>query len=743
MHVISILFLPFLLNFAICYEKYARSLEMAKPNKDGVYEFTLIVSRTLTMSYSEPPFGHRTLIDYDVEKETWYSRDPDQLTPCNKRDLLDVKNETIQSLFKEVMTLDGLHFRVLAVNGSTPGPLLVVPYGAEVLIRVHNDLMLDSFSIHFHGIDKQGLWYEDGVSFIQQCPITTMSTYDYRFFADRWGTHWYHGHLQSDRGDGLVGGFVVLKEDQSVPMDDGSREIPSRQYFILLQDWSNEDAGDTWLALKEKTMKWMYGMDQMEKCWLPTRVEDGGNVGGAIPISAILFNDKGWHNQTHIRKNPEKLPLETYRIKSNENILLRIVNGGLAQELMISIEDHNLTIVAADGNEVVPITVDKLIIFPGERYDILVKGLRNPSRKNYYVIAETVQYYFFDWSRVETMFGLANLEYENVDERITKKPKLDHPTCTKESPCSVFNCPFEQYPPGFPFKCIAVDTLESPLELEDSEVLKSEKFESGFEEHFINMHYDSHVNGFKFLIPNGMPYYYRENLDEVAINCEKTDCPKNHTKYDQRCFCFYHLKHKLNNIVQLTIYNMGMGGGMATGYAHPFHIHSTHTYLVKMGWPSYNGSGMITTMNQDLPCPSSESDCNDLKWADNGWLGGALPGMRKRASIRDTVLVPVGGYATIRFRATNPGWWIAHCHLELHMMGGAAYAFKIGDDDEIPKPPTDFPHTCGIYQRNEISQEARQLMNDRLEKEKEKTKKKTTIPPKSATETDMTGNDFA
>ncbi|CAJ0585118.1 unnamed protein product, partial [Mesorhabditis spiculigera] len=702
------------------YSKYAEPIEVAQPNANGVYEFHLMVEKKLTMSYGEPPFGHRTLVDYDVDQQTWYARDPDQLVACDKRDKMDLTNNKTDAFIEDILTLDGLHFRVISINGKSPGPLLVVPFGAEVLVKVSNMLMLDSFSIHFHGIDKQGLWYEDGVSFVQQCPIATMTNYQYRFFADRAGTHWYHGHLQSDRGDGLAGGFVVRELDTTVPTMDGGRVQPSREYFTLLQDWSNDDAGDTWLALKEKTMKWMYGMDQMEKCWEPTRVHDGGNVGGAIPFSAILFNDKGWHDQTDIRTRPDKLPLETYRIKQGESILMRIVNGGLAQELMISIEGHNLTIVAADGNEVIPMTVNNLIIFPGERYDILIKGHDKPEKKNFYVIAETVQYYFFDWSHVETTYGIANLEYEDVEDNGEPNlPRLGHPTCSQGQPCT----------------CIAVDTLESPFELQDPEILAEKKFDQGYEEHFINMHYDSHVNGYKFEFSRGMPYYYGDTfMDTVAKDCSKIDCPRNHSKYDENCRCFYHLKHKLDNIVQLTIYNMGLGGGHGSGYAHPLHIHSTHTYLVKMGWPSYNGTGMISDMNQDLPCPSADAICDDLRWTDQAQWGGALKGMRKRPSLRDTILIPVGGYATIRFRASNPGWWVAHCHLELHMMGGAAYAFKIGEDHEIPAPPADFPHDCGNFERKSLPDDAKQRMDKRMDEEKHKKRRgqSTTQRPRRA-----------
>ena len=64
-------------------------------------------------------------------------------------------------------------------------------------------------------------------------------------------------------------------------------------------------------------------------------------------------------------------------------MLFRIVNGGVAQELMVHVEGHLMTITAADGEEVVPYPIDRLIIFPGERYDVLVNGLAAPTKKSY------------------------------------------------------------------------------------------------------------------------------------------------------------------------------------------------------------------------------------------------------------------------------------------------------------------------------------------------------------------------
>ena len=97
----------------------------------------------------------------------------------------------------------------------------------------------------------------------------------------------------------------------------------------------------------------------------------------------------------------------------------------------------------------------------------------------------------------------------------------------------------------------------------------------------------------------------------------------------------------------MTIFNMGKGGTYHAGYAHTFHIHGTHFYVMKIGYPSYNGSGIIEKMNPDFPCDDKVA-CLDVKWKNDDWLNGNLEGMEKNPSYRDTISIPTGGYTTIR-----------------------------------------------------------------------------------------------
>uniref|UniRef100_A0AC34Q079 Plastocyanin-like domain-containing protein n=1 Tax=Panagrolaimus sp. JU765 TaxID=591449 RepID=A0AC34Q079_9BILA len=187
-------------------------------------------------------FGKAAVLDFDVDSQSWFERDSNQLLPCGKTDVFlnsTVPLEQVERALAGLVQLDGLHHRMIMINGKTPGDPIVVPYGSEVVMKVKNRLNTEGFTVHVHGLDKRGLWYTDGVAHIQQCPIPVNSDYTYRFIADAYGTHWYHGHLGSDRAEGLLGGFIVKDKNHTVPdpQNPKKRLHIKRDYYAMLQDW--------------------------------------------------------------------------------------------------------------------------------------------------------------------------------------------------------------------------------------------------------------------------------------------------------------------------------------------------------------------------------------------------------------------------------------------------------------------------------------------------------------------------
>lgn len=81
----------------------------------------------------------------------------------------------------DVVTADGVNRLIEAVNGTLPGPPIVVYEGQTVIIHIKNTLLSNSATIHFHGLHQRDTPYFDGMPYITQCPIAAGQTFSHRF----------------------------------------------------------------------------------------------------------------------------------------------------------------------------------------------------------------------------------------------------------------------------------------------------------------------------------------------------------------------------------------------------------------------------------------------------------------------------------------------------------------------------------------------------------------------------------
>ena len=124
--------------------------------------------------------------------------------------------------------------RMLAYNGSVPGPCLHVDQGSEVVVEVTNDGDVEA-TVHWHGLRLENRY--DGVPHETQAPIPVGGTFTYRLQFPDAGFYWYHPHIREDFGleMGLYGTIVVepAQEDYWPPADG--------QLTITLDDLLVED----------------------------------------------------------------------------------------------------------------------------------------------------------------------------------------------------------------------------------------------------------------------------------------------------------------------------------------------------------------------------------------------------------------------------------------------------------------------------------------------------------------------
>src|SRR3954451_12841720 len=101
--------------------------------------------------------------------------------------------------------------RMLAYNGSVPGPTLRVRQGSEAVVKVANEADLDA-TVHWHGLRLDNRY--DGTH-ETQAPIRVGGTFTYRIEFPAPGVYWYHPHIREDYGQemGLYGNILVVPAD--------------------------------------------------------------------------------------------------------------------------------------------------------------------------------------------------------------------------------------------------------------------------------------------------------------------------------------------------------------------------------------------------------------------------------------------------------------------------------------------------------------------------------------------------
>jgi FtsP/CotA-like multicopper oxidase with cupredoxin domain len=123
--------------------------------------------------------------------------------------------------------------RMLAYNGSIPGPTLRVQQGSELLVNVVNEGDLEA-TVHWHGLRLENRY--DG-TLATQHPIPVGGRFTYRLTFPDPGVYWYHPHIREDYGQemGLYGNIVVVPSERDY-WAPANRELALTLDDILLED---------------------------------------------------------------------------------------------------------------------------------------------------------------------------------------------------------------------------------------------------------------------------------------------------------------------------------------------------------------------------------------------------------------------------------------------------------------------------------------------------------------------------
>lgn len=304
---------------------------------------------------------------------------------------------------------DGVLRSIVTINRMMPGPRLQVCVGDTLQVDVVNRLMGESTTVHWHGMHQRDTPFMDGVPMVSQCPITPQTTFRYTFRAEHEGTHWWHSHTGVQRSDGALGALIVRRPLAEVPEQVRRLyEFDEPAHTMIVQDWEHVTTVTGFnrfhhslgtnkpknilinargkysdlQALVRRTPTTsaapLTSSTGEEETILGTTEARLQNDVDARQKRQIIIESQSPGHAADSSATPIPLvqtPLEIFRITAGAGYRFRHINAGFLNcPVEISIDGHNLTVIASDGWYFEPVEVATLVTYAGERFDFVVRA---------------------------------------------------------------------------------------------------------------------------------------------------------------------------------------------------------------------------------------------------------------------------------------------------------------------------------------------------------------------------------
>ncbi len=263
----------------------------------------------------------------------------------------------------------------ITVNGTLPAPVLRWREGTTVDLIVRNTLPAGSIhgastSIHWHGILVPSNM--DGVPGMSYDGIARGSAYHYHFPVRQAGTYWYHSHLAFQEQCGLYGALIIDPlEPEPFSYD--------REHVVLLSDWTDLDPAALFARLKKMSAYDNYHQRTAGDFLRDVRA-DGFEATvkdrlawGRMRMSPTDLSDVNANTYTYLMNGLTAPGNWTGLFRPGEKLRLRLINSSSMTYFDVRIPGVKMTVVAADGQYVHPVTVDELRIATAETYDVIVQ----------------------------------------------------------------------------------------------------------------------------------------------------------------------------------------------------------------------------------------------------------------------------------------------------------------------------------------------------------------------------------
>ncbi|XP_068624063.1 uncharacterized protein [Battus philenor] len=554
---------------------------------------------------------------------------------------------------------DGMSRPLNVVNRKMPGPAIEVCHNDRIVVDVENDLMTESTTVHWHGQHQRGSPYMDGTPYVTQCPILPESTFRYQFNASHAGTHFWHSHSGMQRADGAAGALIIRKP-KSLDPHGRLYDFDRSEHVMIVTDWIHE------LSVSMFT-------------------DHHHSIGDNKPPT-LLINGVGRFRIFNETVEPSYMRAARFDVEKGFKYRFRIINAEFLNcPIELSVDDHNITVIASDGYDLEPITATSLVTYAGERYDFILDA--NKEINNYWIRFRGLMDCDERFTKAKQV---AVLHYEGANDGEPSGDPTWEELHNEGLQLNALNKGEEEN------ETISVAEMKSLMGYDDSlKEVADYQFYIAYDFYAKNnSHFHRSPYYGYYQVPNTSNRLYTPQLNHISMKMPSSplliDRPSpdnfcnassiNETCKEGYCECPHVLSVRKNAVVEIII----VDEGVTFDANHPFHLHG-HNFRVV---------GLRRLAN--------DTTIEEIKEFDRA---GLLKRNLKNAPLKDTVTVPDGGYTVIRFKADNPGYWLFHCHIEFHVEIGMALVFKVGDHKDMDPVPPGFPK-CGSYMPDNVMEEA-------------------------------------
>ncbi|XP_023750796.1 laccase-1 [Lactuca sativa] len=528
---------------------------------------------------------------------------------------------------------------ILTVNGEYPGPTIAVNEGENVEIRVTNGVSINT-TIHWHGIKQLRTGWADGPAYVTQCPIRPGQSYTYKFtVSGQRGTLWWHAHIAWQRA--TIYGAIIIYPRMPYPFSTPIQaEIP-----IIFGEWWN----------------------------LPVEgIETEMNKYGNGPNSSDAYTINGLPGPLYPCSIRDTF-IQT--VEHGKTYMLRIINAALNDELFFTIANHTLTVVEIDASYTKPFDTEAIMITPGQTSTVLFTANqdKHDSTGLFVMAARPYLTTVFPFDNTTTI-GFLKYKGTLAENMALPEPyKVRLPYHLPQMEDHAFAISFSnqlrslgtpKYPCSVPKRIDKRVVITISLNLQDCPVNQTCKGYNG-------KRFAASMNNQSFIRPltSILDWHYRK-YSSTHYSYDFPQKPPHvfdYTGVDP-------MTHNLNPNFGTKLFAVEYGTKLEivlqdTSFLnlenHPIHIHGHNFFIVGTGFGNYD----------------VEKDTGSYNLVD--------------PPERNTVAVPMGGWAAVRINADNPGVWFMHCHLEEHTSWGLAAGFIVKNGakpyQKLLPPPDDLP----------------------------------------------------